>query len=138
MVLYGLLQSYRRFAAPSIGPGISGLVLIACYLTFVPLNKGRALAQLPLAAELVLSVGTTLASPRWSWWRCGRRGGCACGSGRYCGSRPGWRAGSAGLALVGAAELVAIDVANDRCDLKVGLDWMRRIARLRPTGKRAK
>ena len=60
VVLYGLLQSYRRFAAPSIGPGISSLVLIACYLAFVPLNKGRPLAQLPLAAELVLSVGTTL------------------------------------------------------------------------------
>ena len=48
VVLYGLLQSYRRFAAPSIGPGISSLVLIACYLAFVPLNKGHSLAQLPL------------------------------------------------------------------------------------------
>ena len=60
VVLYGLLQPYRRFAAPSIGPGISSLVLIACYLAFVPLNKGHPLAQLPLTAELVLSVGTTL------------------------------------------------------------------------------
>ena len=32
VVLYGLLQSYRRFAAPSIGPGISSLVLI-CVLS---------------------------------------------------------------------------------------------------------
>ena len=60
VVLYGLLQSYRRFAAPSIGPGISSLVLISCYLAFVPLNKGRPLAELPITAELVLSVGTTL------------------------------------------------------------------------------
>jgi len=60
VVLYGLLQSYRRFAAPSIGPGISSLVLISCYLAFVPLNEGHSLAQLPLTAELVLSVGTTL------------------------------------------------------------------------------
>ena len=60
VVLSGLLQSYRRFAAPSIGPGISSLLLIACYLAFVPLNKGRPLAQLPVTAELVLSVGTTL------------------------------------------------------------------------------
>src|SRR5271170_1801081 len=60
VVLYGMLQSYRRFVAPSIGPGISSLLLIACYLVFVPLNKGRSLAQLPLPAELVLSVGTTL------------------------------------------------------------------------------
>ena len=60
VVLYGLLQSYRRFAAPSIGPGISSLVLIACYLAFVPLNNGRPLAQIPVMAELVLAVGTTL------------------------------------------------------------------------------
>jgi len=60
VVLYRLLQSYRRFAAPSIGPGISNLVLIACYLAFVPLNKGRPLAGLPITAELVLSAGTTL------------------------------------------------------------------------------
>src|SRR6516225_12405569 len=43
VVLYGLLQSYRRFAAPSIGPGISSLVLISCYLVFVPLDKGLPL-----------------------------------------------------------------------------------------------
>jgi putative peptidoglycan lipid II flippase len=60
VVLYGLLQSYRRFAAPSIGPGISSLVLMACYLAFVPLSKGRSLANLPISAELVLAVGTTL------------------------------------------------------------------------------
>src|ERR1700722_17612504 len=29
VVLYGLLQSYRRFAAPSIGPGIAALVVVA-------------------------------------------------------------------------------------------------------------
>ncbi len=60
VVLYGLLQSYRRFAAPSIGPGISSLFLIGCYLAFVPLSKGRSLGGLPIAAELVLSIGTTL------------------------------------------------------------------------------
>ena len=60
VVLYGLLQSYRRFAAPSIGPGISSLVLIACYLAFVPLNKGRRWPSCRVSAELVLSVGTTL------------------------------------------------------------------------------
>ena len=112
VVLYGLLQCYRRFAAPSIGPGISSLVLIACYLAFVPLNKGRTLAQLPLAAELVLSVGTTLgiatlvvvALP--PTWRLHLR------------LRPVLKFPSgvarrvSGLALVGVAELVAIDAAN--------------------------
>jgi putative peptidoglycan lipid II flippase len=112
VVLYGLLQSYRRFAAPSIGPGISSLVLIACYLAFVPLNKGRALAQLPLAAELVLSVGTTLgiaalvvvALP--PTWRLHLRFRPVL---RF---PPGVARRVGGLALVGAAELVAIDVAN--------------------------
>ena len=112
VVLYGLLQSYRRFAAPSIGPGISSLVLISCYLAFVPLNKGHSLAQIPLTAELVLSVGTTLgiatlvvvALP--PTWRLHLR------------FRPVLRFPSGvarragGLALVGVVELVAIDVAN--------------------------
>ena len=112
VVLYGLLQSYRRFVAPSIGPGISSLVLIACYLAFVPLSKGRPLAQLPLIAELVLSVGTTLgvaalvvvAIP--PTWRLHLR------------FRPAVRfpAGVArragGLMLVGVCEIIAIELAN--------------------------
>src|SRR6185369_12791699 len=82
------------------------------YLAFVPLTKGHSLAQLPLTAELVLSVGTTLgiaalvvvAIP--STWRLRLQ------------FRPvlrfppgvGRRAG--GLALVGVIELVAIDIAS--------------------------
>jgi putative peptidoglycan lipid II flippase len=60
VVLYGLLQAYRRFTAPAIGPAISSLIVIAAYFAFVPLDKGLPLARLPLSAELVLSVGTTL------------------------------------------------------------------------------
>ena len=112
VVLYGLLQSYRRFAAPSIGPGISSLVLIACYLTFVPLNKGKSLAQLPLSAELVLAVGTTLgiatlvvvAIP--PTWRLHLRFRPAL---RF---PPGVARRAGGLALVGVIELVAVDVAS--------------------------
>jgi len=112
VVLYGLLQSYRRFAAPSIGPGISSLVLIACYLAFVPLNKGLPLAELPLSAELVLSVGTTLgiaalvvvAIP--PTWRLHLRLRPAL---RF---PPGVARRAGGLALVGVAELIAIDIAN--------------------------
>ena len=112
VVLYGLLLSYRKFAAPSIGPGISSLVLIACYLAFVPLSKGQSLSQLPMHAELVLSVGTTVGiavlvlvalPPTWQL---------------HLRLRPalrfppgvGRRAG--GLALVGFAELVAIELAS--------------------------
>jgi putative peptidoglycan lipid II flippase len=112
VVLYGLLQSYRKFVAPSIGPGIASLVLIVSYVAFVPLNNGHALAQLSLPAELVLSVGTTLgiaalvvvAIP--PTWRLHLR------------FRPVFRfptgvaRRAGGLALVGVAELIAIDIAN--------------------------
>jgi putative peptidoglycan lipid II flippase len=112
VVLYGLLQSYRRFGAPSIGPGISSLVLISCYLAFVPLNKGHVLAQLPLAAELVLSAGTTLgiaalvvvALP--PTWRLHLRFRPVL---RF---PPGVARRAGGLALVGVVELIAIDLAN--------------------------
>ena len=112
VVLYGLLQSYRRFAAPSIGPGISSLVLIACYLAFVPLNNGRSLARLPLSAELVLSVGTTLgiaalvvvALP--PTWRLRPRFRPAL---RF---PPGVARRAGGLALVGVIELIAVDLAS--------------------------
>ena len=60
VVLYGLLQAYRRFTAPTLGPAVSSLVLISCYLAFVPLDHGLPLARLPLEAELVLAAGTTL------------------------------------------------------------------------------
>ena len=112
VVLFGLLQSYRRFAAPSIGPGISSLVLIAAYVAFVPLNKGHSFAQLPVTAEYVLSVGTTLGIavlvvvaivPTWRLhlrFRPRLR------------FPPGVARRAGGLALVGVVELVAIDVAN--------------------------
>jgi putative peptidoglycan lipid II flippase len=111
VVLYGLLQSYRRFAAPSVGPGISSLLLMACYLAFVPLNKGGSLAHLPISAELVLSVGTTLgiavlvvvAIP--PTWRLHLRFRPAL---RF---PPGVARRAGGLALVGVIELIAIDVS---------------------------
>jgi len=112
VVLYGLLQSYRRFAAPSIGPGISSLVLIACYLAFVPLNHGRPLARIPLPAELVLSVGTTLGIAALAvvalrpTWRLHLRLRPAF---RF---PPGVARRAGGLALVGVIELVVIDVAG--------------------------
>jgi putative peptidoglycan lipid II flippase len=60
LVLFGLLQSYRRFTAPALAPMVASLVLIASYLAFMRLDKGLPLAEMPLSAELVLSVGTTL------------------------------------------------------------------------------
>jgi putative peptidoglycan lipid II flippase len=112
VVLYGLLQSYRRFAAVSIGPGISSLVLISCYLAFVPLDKGLPLGRMPVTAEMVLAAGTTLgiaalvvvALP--PTWRLHLRLRPAL---RF---PPGVARRAGGLALVGFVELVAIDLAN--------------------------
>jgi len=60
VVLFGLLQAYRRFTGPTLAPVIANLVLISAYLAFVPLDKGLPLASTPLAAELVLAIGTTM------------------------------------------------------------------------------
>jgi putative peptidoglycan lipid II flippase len=112
VVLFGLLQAYRRFTAPVLAPLVSSLVLIAAYLAFVPLDKGLPLGRMPVSAELVLSVGTTLGIAALVLtavvpvWRLHLR------------FRPALRMPSGvarrvgGLAIVGVIELIAIDVSN--------------------------
>jgi putative peptidoglycan lipid II flippase len=64
VVMYGILQAHRRFAAPALAPVISSLLVITAYLVFVPLGgtykTSSNLAGLPLSAELILSIGTTV------------------------------------------------------------------------------
>ncbi|XRQ15734.1 murein biosynthesis integral membrane protein MurJ [Actinomadura welshii] len=62
VVLYGVLQSHRRFVAPALAPLMSSLVVIAAYVAYAPLGRGyeNDLAGLPRGAELTLSVGTAL------------------------------------------------------------------------------
>jgi putative peptidoglycan lipid II flippase len=60
VVLSGLLQAYRRFTGPTLAPVIANFVMIGSYLAFAALDHGRSLAATPLAAELVLSIGTTM------------------------------------------------------------------------------
>ncbi|GAA2373553.1 hypothetical protein GCM10010404_31220 [Nonomuraea africana] len=61
VVLYGVLQSHQRFAGPAVAPLVSSIVVIVAYLLFVPLSDdSRDPASLPGAAELALSVGTSL------------------------------------------------------------------------------
>jgi putative peptidoglycan lipid II flippase len=60
VVMFGVLQAYRRFVSPTLAPGVSSLVLIASYLAFAPLDKGLPLSRVPFTAELVLSGGATL------------------------------------------------------------------------------
>lgn len=60
VVLFGLLQAYRRFAGYAISPLASSLVVIASYVAFAPLARGLPLSSLPMSAQLVLSGGATL------------------------------------------------------------------------------
>jgi len=112
VVLFGLLQAYRRFTAPALAPLISSVVLIASYLGFGALDKGLPLARTPATAEAVLSVGTTLgiaalvvaAWPPTSRLRLKLRPALRL--------PPGVARRAGGLAMVGVVELMAIDVAN--------------------------
>jgi putative peptidoglycan lipid II flippase len=112
VVLFGLLQAYRRFTAPALAPLVSSLVLIAVYLAFVPLDKGLPLARMPVSAELVLSVGTTLGIAALVLvavapvWRLHLRFRPAL---RF---PPGVARRAGGLAIVGVVELIAIDLSN--------------------------
>jgi putative peptidoglycan lipid II flippase len=111
VVMFGMLQAYRRFTGPALAPIVASLVLITSYLVFVPLNGGAALSRSPVVAVLVLSVGATLnvaalvAVGVWPVRRLGLR------------IRPTLRFPSglaklvSGLALVGILEFIANDLA---------------------------
>jgi putative peptidoglycan lipid II flippase len=61
VVLYGILQSHRRFTAPALAPTLSSLVVAAAYVAFGVLGHGfqNRPGALPATAELTLSLGTT-------------------------------------------------------------------------------
>ena len=64
VVLYGILQSYRRFCAPALAPLLSSLVVIGAYAAFGAIGGayvfGNRLHELPPTSEYLLSGGTTL------------------------------------------------------------------------------
>jgi murein biosynthesis integral membrane protein MurJ len=62
VVLYGILQSHRRFGAPALAPLLSSLVVIGAYAWFGEIGGGyvNRLGELPPRAEYLLSGGTTL------------------------------------------------------------------------------
>ena len=64
VVLYGILQSYRRFYGPALAPLLSSLVVIGAYAVFGAIGGayvfGNRLHELPPLPEYVLSGGTTL------------------------------------------------------------------------------
>ena len=61
VVLYGILQSHRRFAAPALAPVLSSLVVIGAYFWFGVIGSGyQDLARpVPTLAWVVLAAGTT-------------------------------------------------------------------------------
>jgi putative peptidoglycan lipid II flippase len=62
VVLYGILQSHRRFGAPALAPLLSSLVVVGAYAVFGVVGGAyvNRLHSLPPAAEYLLSGGTTL------------------------------------------------------------------------------
>jgi len=62
VVLYGILQSHRRFGAPALAPLLSSLVVVVAYAVFGVVGGAyvNRIHALPPAAEYVLSGGTTL------------------------------------------------------------------------------
>ncbi len=112
VVLFGLLQAYRRFAGYALAPAVSSLVLIASYLAFARLARGLPLGSLPLSDELLLSAGTTAGIAMLvvvgliPTWRLHLR------------LRPGLRfppgvaRRAGGLAMVGVIELIVNDISS--------------------------
>jgi putative peptidoglycan lipid II flippase len=62
VVLYGILQSHRRFGAPALAPLLSSLVVVVAYAVFGTVGGAyvNRLHALPRSAEFLLSGGTTL------------------------------------------------------------------------------
>ena len=97
VVLYGILQAHRRFAAPALAPVLSSLVVIGAYFWFGVIGHGYQdmLRPVPTAAWLVLAAGTTagvaalVVTPLLA-----RRAAASARCGRRCGSRPGSAPGS--------------------------------------------
>jgi putative peptidoglycan lipid II flippase len=117
VVLFGLLQAYRRFAGPALAPVIANVILIGCYLAFVPLDQGPHGGTFPLQATpegvlLLLGAGTTaniaalVIVPLFPAWRLRLRVRPTL---RF---PPGVARKAGGLALVGVIEFVAQDVLN--------------------------
>jgi putative peptidoglycan lipid II flippase len=110
VVLFGLLQAYRKFGATSLAPVIGNVVTITSYLVFASLDHNAPLASTPLTALLVLSIGTTLnigmlviVSLPATWrlhlrWRVTLK------------FPPGVVRRASGLAMVGVLEFLAADI----------------------------
>ena len=61
VVLYGILQAHRKFAAPALAPVLSSLIVIGAYFWFARVADGAVNLRHPVSTQawLVLAVGTT-------------------------------------------------------------------------------
>ena len=79
VVLFGLLQAYRRFGATSLAPVIGNVVTITSYLVFASIDHNAPLARYPAHRPmLVLSIGTTMNIGMLVIVSLPPRGGCTC------------------------------------------------------------
>lgn len=112
VVLYGLLQAYRRFVGPTLGPALSSVVVVAACLAFASLDRGLPLTSAPLTAEIVLAAGTTLGIVALVV------AAAVPASRLRLRLRPAWRLPpgvarrTGGLALVGVAEIAASEASS--------------------------
>ena len=112
VVLFGLLQAYRRFTGPALAPVIANVVLISCYLAFIPTDGGRGFLATPASAMLLLGLGTTaniaalVLVPAVPAWRLRLKIRPAL---KF---PPGVARQAGGLVLVGLIEFVAQDVLS--------------------------
>jgi putative peptidoglycan lipid II flippase len=112
VVIFGILQAYRRFTGPALAPIVASVVMIISYLLFTVLDGGAPLSRAPQVAILVLSVGATLnvaalvVVGTLPLRRLGLRLRPAL---RF---PPGQVGRLGGLALVGVLEFIAIDIAG--------------------------
>jgi putative peptidoglycan lipid II flippase len=110
VVLFGLLQAYRKFGTVSLAPVLGNVVVIGAYLLFASLDHNATLARTPLTAMLVLSIGTTMNIgmlvfvPIPTTWRLRLRWRLTL---KF---PPGVLRRASGLAFVGALEFVAADI----------------------------
>lgn len=112
VVLFGLLQAYRRFTGPALAPVAANIVLIGTYLAFIPADGGRGFLATPDAVMILLGLGTTMniaalvLIPGVPAWRLRLRLRPAL---RF---PPGVARLAGGLVIVGLIEFLAQDILN--------------------------
>jgi putative peptidoglycan lipid II flippase len=112
VVLFGLMQAYRKFGAVNLAPVLGNVLVITSYLVFASLDHKAPLARTPLSAMLVLAIGTTLNIgmlvfvPIPATWRLRLRWRLTL---KF---PPGVLRRASGLAFVGILEFAAADICS--------------------------